>query len=176
MVAILICKLASSAIGVLLAVHSASPPMWVAAVLGILPIWFEVAASRALDIEPGFESRKVFRALDALVDAVVFVLVPAFWYLTVTARDWPVWTAVLGFVFCGIFRLIRFALQGLSADGQFEGLPVTYTGYLWPLIVALERISIWLPIPMILLASAAMVSHRIRISPSLQPRKQGGST
>jgi hypothetical protein len=103
-----------------------------AGILGIAPIWLEVAASRLSGVEPGRESRKSWRLLDGAVDAWAFVIGPAAWLISTGGLPgWAERLALALFLAAGLFRLGRFIRTGLAPDGRFEGLPVTYTGYFW---------------------------------------------
>lgn len=105
--------------------------------IGVLPIWSEALASYFTKFEPAREGLKGWLYLDAAVDAIVFLLAPIIWWALVRADT--SFLRIGGFVFLstGFFRIIRFLLNGLDNSGYFQGLPVTYTGYIWPLMTLL---------------------------------------
>jgi hypothetical protein len=132
------------------------------AVVGVAPIWLEVAVSLLTGIEASLEKRPIWLIADNLVDAVVFLISPvAFPSELIAAVNEFV---PLLFVFCGLFRLVRFVRQGLVDGLYFEGLPVTYTGYAWPAIagIILSPLLYWAPL-LLLPLCWAMLSKRVRI-------------
>ena len=137
--------------------------------IGILPIWFEVIASTLTKVEPARENRRSFLIADALIDISVFLLIPSAWFAWNRPQH-PLHLVCLGvFVFCGIWRIHRFLKIGLDHTGSFQGLPVTYTGYLWPVLFLIsENIpSGQIVSGMLLLATSyAMISSRLRIKAS----------
>jgi hypothetical protein len=103
--------------------------------IGILPIWVEVAISLILKVEPSQEKRKSILFLDAAIDAFSFLLVPAFWFYTQNYQVWPI--AI--FVLSGLWRLQNFLRLGLVSNQYFIGVPVTYMGYLWILVILIPN-------------------------------------
>ncbi len=135
--------------------------------IGIFPIWAEVVASYITKIEPARVKQKKLLYIDAATDLFTFILVPCLWYLIVLQTHMFDLVAIMLFVVCGAYRLIRFVKQGLDDDGMFRGLPVTYTGYLWIVVAtSVNFMFFYLPSIVIILAGLAMVSRRIRLRPS----------
>jgi hypothetical protein len=167
MAVILISKIFGSALGIFALILSRGRTDgmdWIGfGLLGILPIWFEIATTAWTGIEPARETRKAWRWMDAVVDGLVFVWVPTGLFL----REHPESFGVSLFVFAaaGTFRLVRFVGKGLGPTGTFSGLPVTYTGYVWLLVAwgwpHIQWISlIWFAL------GIAMVYPGIRMRPS----------
>lgn len=136
--------------------------------IGVLPIWSEVLASRLTRVEPARETRSSLLFADALADSTSFLIAPAIWFLNLTAQHAPfVLAALVLFVGAGLFRIYRFLRQGLDANGYFTGLPVTYTGYVWIILIGAGSWDLnTLPALVLALLSWAMVSKRIRIRAS----------
>lgn len=109
-------------------------PLISSILIGVLPIWFEVLASFLTKVEPSQEGRLGIRIIDNIVDGIVFILIPAVWYSHFQG------TIVTTFIFiiAGIWRLVKFVKNGLSKN-YFTGLPVTYTGYVWPALILLNQ-------------------------------------
>lgn len=133
--------------------------------IGILPIWSEVLASRITNIEPAQEKNKKWLWVDALIDAWVFLFVPSGWFFWVANENTPLRiSALFIFVMSGLWRLYHFVKKGLSLDGYFRGLPVTYTGYLWLLLILLKNNNLQSLIePFLFLISWGMVTPKIKI-------------
>jgi hypothetical protein len=164
MISTLTAKLVASIVGVALWACFDGPSFGVAAAIGVLPIWLELAATRLSGYEPSLEKRPLWRVVDNSIDAVSFVLVPVAWFACVTRLGWPAYVGLVAFAGCGIFRLIRFVREGLLSDQFFEGLPVTYTGYAWVVLAALDQWEqTWIALALLLALSWAMVSTRIHI-------------
>lgn len=138
------------------------------ALIGVLPIWSEVAASTLTKVEPAREQRQFLLRIDALIDVTVFLLVPAAWFALKVSANFIVLLGLCFFIFCGIWRILRFLKTGLDQSGSFQGLPVTYTGYLWPVLCLLPQTTIGDLITVVLLIalSYAMISSKIRIKAS----------
>jgi phosphatidylserine synthase len=157
-------KLFASIIGAALWVWVDGPSCVVAATVGVLPIWLESAATRLTGCEPSLEKRLLWKVVDNGIDAMSFVLLPVAWFASVTCLGWPAYVGLITFACCGIFRLIRFVRGGLLSEQFFEGLPVTYTGYAWIVLVILDRWEqTWIALALLLALSGAMVSTRIHI-------------
>ena len=164
MIWILAAKLVGSAIGAILWGTFNGPCCGVAAAIGVLPIWLELAATRLTGCEPSLEKRPLWKAVDNGVDAVSFVLLPVAWFACVTCLGWPAYGGLAVFAGCGLYRLIRFVRKGLLSEQFFEGLPVTYTGYAWVVLAAIDQWDQpWIALALLLTLSYAMVSTRIRI-------------
>jgi hypothetical protein len=127
----LLAKVLGTSVGLVAAMRYPGHPVWVAALLGITPIWLELAATAATGLEPSLEKRPLWKFADAVVDALSFVLVPAAWLAAVFGGPGLLPWGLAVFVGCGIYRLQRFVRRGLVDGQHFEGLPVTYTGYAW---------------------------------------------
>lgn len=154
-------KITGTLAGLYLACFHVEHPLLIAVVLGITPIWLEVAATWATGTEPSLETRSAWRYTDALIDALSFVLIPAIWL----GGRYPVLgpSAVL-FAFCGLYRLARFLKRGLVDNQYFIGLPVTYTGYAWlPCAYSIERHSPLSAQILLSLLSFLMVWTRLKI-------------
>jgi hypothetical protein len=155
MIFTLLAKVIGTSVGLTAAVLYPEHPVWVAALIGIPPIWLEVFATLVTGKEPSLETRPGWRRADALVDATSFVLVPAFWLASQFAQP-LLWTGIGFFVCCGLFRLERFLRRGLVEGQHFEGLPVTYTGYVWfACTYALTRG--WVTLPALALCTLAVL-------------------
>ena len=164
MIWILAAKLVGSGVGAALWASFDGPSYGVAAAIGILPIWLELAATRLTGREPSLEKRLLWKVLDNGCDAVSFVLLPVAWFACVTRLGWPAYAGLAAFAGCGTFRLVRFVRKGLVSDQFFEGLPVTYTGYAWVVLAAIDQWGQpWVALALLLCLSYAMVSTRIRI-------------
>lgn len=163
MVFTLLAKLLGTSVGLVAATGYPHHPVWVAALLGIPPIWLEVAATAGTGLEPSLESRPAWRWADALVDAASFVCVPALWLGSAFPHP-LLWCGLALFIGCGLFRLGRFLRRGLVDGQHFEGLPVTYTGYVWfPCAYALAHD--WVLLPTLALCTLAflMVWTRFKV-------------
>lgn len=93
--------------------------------------------------------------LDALVDCVSFVAVPAMCVLALVP-GWTLLAGVLVFVAAGLFRLARFQAEGL-VQGGYRGMPVTYNGYLFPAAIVVIHVTptaspLWWYVPLLLSA------------------------
>jgi phosphatidylserine synthase len=73
--------------------------------------------------------------IENLTDFFCFVAVPAAFAFAVCRNQYLAF-AIAMFVVCGIFRLARFQVEGLVRGG-YRGLPVTYNGYIFPLMAFL---------------------------------------
>lgn len=165
----MLAKLAASFFGLMMTGLKSDLSVYLQAFLiGILPIWSEVLASRITRVEPSLEKSKKWLIADAVVDALVFLIVPGGWFLWMTHEARFVeGAAVLIFVLGGVWRLINFTRTGLNTDGYFRGLPVTYTGYLWILLILCRSVNgEWLVAPLLLLVTWAMITRRIKIKVS----------
>jgi hypothetical protein len=111
-------------------------PLLISFLIGVLPIWFEVLASFLTKIEPAREQRFIIKTIDNLVDSVVFILMPAIWYSFFQKID----LTIIIFILAGIWRLIKFVRLKKVGD-FFIGLPVTYTGYIWPILILTNKIA-----------------------------------
>jgi phosphatidylserine synthase len=103
--------------------------------------------------------------LEGFADFLCFVLAPAAFSLRV-AESVVVALAAAVFIVSGMWRIARFNVEGLKA-GRYEGLPVTYNGYIFAAL-ALISFHAHLPAtvifaPAMLILAAAMVSRKIRI-------------
>jgi len=161
MMACILSKLVSSLVAVFVVWRWPGLPLLHAACLGILPVWAEVVASLVTKTEPGREGRFGVRLIDNLVDGYVFILVPSLWWAYFHPAAW----GLLLFVPAGVFRLQRFVRRGLSAAGMFEGLPVTYTGYLWVVLQLVDHY--WFTQIAFSVMGLLMVSFWIKVKPSL---------
>jgi hypothetical protein len=160
----MVAKLFASIIGAAVWVWFDGPCYVVAAAIGVLPIWLELAATRLTGCEPSLEKRPLWKVVDNGIDAISFVVLPVAWFASVTRLGWPAYLGLVTFTCCGFFRLIRFVRKGLISDRFFEGLPVTYTGYSWVVLAVLDRWQqSWIALVLLLALSGAMVSTRIRI-------------
>jgi hypothetical protein len=102
--------------------------------IGVLPIWSEALASYLTKFEPAREGRKLWLYLDAAVDAGVFLVAPLTWWgMNQSMEEWFYLSSAV-FLGAGLFRIVRFLRRGIDNHGYFQGLPVTYTGYIWPLM------------------------------------------
>ncbi len=124
--------------------------------IGVLPIWLEVLTSFLTKVEPSRETRLNFKILDNVVDGITFIITPAIWYSLVQGLD----VAIIIFILAGLWRLIKFVKNGLT-ENCFIGLPVTFTGYVWPLLILMSKIP-YHNLLLIILAWA-MNSKHIRI-------------
>src|SRR5512135_3517745 len=102
--------------------HPAWPLVVRAFVVGVLPIWGEVAASFLLKVEPARERSRKWLLSDAIADALAFLVVPSLWFwLVASQHSWYLAATLLFFVAAGIWRIIRFLRFGLDASGYFQG-------------------------------------------------------
>lgn len=106
--------------------------------IGVFPIWAEVIASYITKVEPSKERRLKIKISDNVVDGIVFILIPAIWYFKTQGQNFII-IFILIFIIAGIWRLIKFVKTGLI-ENYFTGLPVTYTGYVWPLLILMQKI------------------------------------
>lgn len=162
-------KITASLLGVLIASTLLSFPIAQALAVGVFPIWVEVVASFFTRVEPAREKNRRLLQADAAADIFCFLLAPLGWYLSSRQQQDPfIYAASLVFLTCGLYRICRFLKKGLSKDGYFSGLPVTYTGYLWPILVLLPENAWGKSLVAISLAivSWAMVSSHISIKAS----------
>ncbi|MCB0348944.1 MAG: hypothetical protein KDD37_08905 [Bdellovibrionales bacterium] len=135
--------------------------------IGVFPIWAEVIASTITKVEPAREKRKSLLYIDAIIDMLVFILVPAAWCYTVLKPSAYEATHIAIFIIFGASRLVNFVKNGLSKEGTFSGLPVTYTGYIWLVVVLLAELQFhYFSYLIIALAGFAMVFKKIQIHPS----------
>jgi CDP-diacylglycerol--serine O-phosphatidyltransferase len=87
--------------------------------------------------------------LDSLSDIPLYLLFPLQYWIT--ENNIPLFIAVIVTI-CGIFRLIRFSIQGfLQKNGEltYRGLPVYYLQILLVLTIIIPISSIWLSIALI---------------------------
>lgn len=150
--------------------YSISLPLQ-AFLIGIFPIWSEVLASYTTNVEPARVQNKFLIYLDGVMDVFVFILVPSFWFWLVTGKTQIEFFGLLIFFCCGFFRIIRFITKGLNREGKFSGLPVTYTGYIWIVLIGIYEMNIaglssYLSLVLLVIVSIAMVTKKIQISPS----------
>lgn len=110
-------------------------PLLTSFFIGVLPIWMEVLTSFLTKVEPSREKNITLKIIDNVVDGMVFILIPAIWYSI--SQELSIATFI--FVIAGILRLVKFVRNGLSGN-FFIGLPVTYTGYVWPLLILMNQI------------------------------------
>ncbi len=143
-------------------------PLVQAFLIGIAPIWSEVLISQLTNIEPAREKRQALLITDALVDIISFILVPMIWYFNLNKpSSYLVQVSLTLFLLSGIFRILRFLRNGLDDRGYFSGLPVTYTGYTWILITAVNNFdSTYIPTTLLICLSWAMLSKHIKIPAS----------
>lgn len=137
------------------------------AILGIAPIWLELLACKLFQVEPGAERRKNWRLMDAAADSFSFLLMPVAVFLALTCLDpgthWSLPLSAGVFLAAGLFRIARFLREGLT-DGCFLGLPVTYTGYLWPLLAFLvDKKLAWMACFLLLLFAWLMVWKKLKL-------------
>ena len=140
--------------------------------LGAAPIWLELFATQISGVEPSLENRRGWRLADAGIDAFSFLLAPTIWmggrvlprlFLFESGRR-ALTLALLVFLVAGLYRFGRFLRDGLAEGEYFDGLPVTYTGYLWAPWVYLARWGWVEPAVTVLgFASLAMVWKGLRI-------------
>lgn len=153
-----------------------------AAILLLLRGYFYLSFSLALvalvlDAFDGMLARKLHqesefgRQLDSHVDVFIYLLYPALaCYLPLALRGiFPV-LAISVFLAAGIFRLVRFTLQGFSstADGAraYSGLPVYYNHLLLLGLVALKLYGVpYFDVlaPVLLLAAAALMVSTVKV-------------
>ncbi len=147
--------------------HTLKAPVYLQSfVIGILPIWLEVLASTLLRYEPSREKNPLWLRLDAVIDTVTFVVVPTIWFCSVSEPR-GLFLGLVVFVTSGCARILRFLENGLSSEGAFTGLPVTYTGYLWSIFVFFEDQNFTvLTLAFLFTASWAMLSKNIKIKAS----------
>ena len=136
--------------------------------IGVLPLWLELLAAWITRCDPSLETRPPWRYADAAVDTVCFVLIPSFWL----GLQYPVLGFdLLVFASSGLYRILRFLRYGLVAGRYFEGLPVSYTGYLWMGLVMLLRKDWIVPaMGLLYVTSFFMVWSRLKIRRAQIPR------
>jgi hypothetical protein len=103
--------------------------------IGVLPIWSEALASRLLKFEPAREVQKYWLYVDAATDIAVFLMAPLVWLCLSSSGGFLLQFGMTVFLAAGLFRIGRFLKSGLDSSGYFQGLPVTYTGYIWPIMM-----------------------------------------
>ncbi|MFM6928631.1 MAG: hypothetical protein ACKOX6_09210 [Bdellovibrio sp.] len=129
--------------------------------IGVLPIWSEVFASFLLKYEPAREGNKSLLLVDAVVDGLVFVIVPVGWFWFTLQPEAILIVPLLVFLGAGMYRLFRFLKRGLAQSGYFQGLPVTYTGYVWLLLIYLVEVKLfWLALAILLTLSFLMATPK----------------
>jgi hypothetical protein len=135
--------------------------------VGILPIWAEVLASFLQKVEPARATSVWFLKSDALVDGLVFLIFPSMWFFHMypTVNYFLIFSNMI-FIVAGIYRILRFLKTGLTADGSFIGLPVTYTGYQWLLYVWLKSNNLDIVICFLFLALALVMASKIKVKAS----------
>jgi len=132
---------------------------------------FLVLASLADLLTDSYSSRRGWQRsrsdveVESLVDFTCFVWAPI--ALVLRLRPDPTTLAACAvFVLCGLYRLARFNVEGMSGS-RYAGLPVTYAGVVVPLLALVDWASpsagSWL-VPVGLLASAAGMASRIPIA------------
>lgn len=158
---------------VIIVLFETLPNYIIAFILGILPIWSEVLTTKITKIEPALTKSKKWLVIDALVDAFSFVLIPSSWFgihtikQTISVNQKMQLLALFAFVACGLWRLIQFVRTGLNKDNYFRGVPVTYMGYLWILLILLENLNLQILTSFVLLlASWSMISKHIKVKVS----------
>ncbi|ADE14366.1 CDP-diacylglycerol/serine O-phosphatidyltransferase [Nitrosococcus halophilus Nc 4] len=77
------------------------------------------------------------RQLDSLADLVSFGVAPVFLYYMLDFPGAFVTTILLFFVTCGMLRLARY---NISQQKDFEGVPITVNGIIFPLLYAISLI------------------------------------
>jgi CDP-diacylglycerol--serine O-phosphatidyltransferase len=77
------------------------------------------------------------RQLDSLADLVSFGVAPVFMYYTLSFPNIFIITILLFFVACGMLRLARY---NISEQRDFEGIPITVNGVIFPLLYAISLI------------------------------------
>lgn len=75
--------------------------------------------------------------LDSLADLVSFGVAPVLLYYTLIASGIFTTTVLLFFIACAVLRLAR---HNLSSGEEFEGVPITVNGILFPLLYGLSHI------------------------------------
>lgn len=142
--------------------------IWIQAFLiGIFPIWIEVLASSITRTEPARTRNKFLLYLDGVIDLFVFIVIPAIWFWSSTVKTEILFLVLVMFIGCGFFRIIRFMVKGLNSEGKFSGLPVTYTGYVWIIMMGLDHLKLsYLSFVFLIIVSLAMITKKIQISPS----------
>lgn len=148
--------------------------LWLAATGQALPAGLCLVAAVWMDAMAGWSplARKTVRTdahlqLEGLVDFLCFVCAPAVLAMVLQRSPWILLPAGL-FILAGTYRLARFNVEGVDAQGRYVGLPVTYNGYLIPLALWLASYlpapgQAWLVSAFLLLTAAAMASRRFTI-------------
>lgn len=131
----------------------------------ILAVWADAAVG-FIAKRRQWPARSEHIQADALADCACFIWAPAH-FLVVLHPSIPVLAAIPLFFFAGIYRMVRFAAEGL-VGGTYRGLPVTYNGYLIPCgaLAAHYAGPPWgagIGAATLLTAAALMVSSRLKI-------------
>lgn len=130
---------------------------WAALLLllrGFFYLSFSLAlAALVLDAFDGMLARRLRqesefgRQLDSHVDVFIYLLYPALaFYLPLGLRSWPATACISIFLAAGIFRLVRFTLQGFAATEAgaraYSGMPVYFNHLLLLALLALKLYSV----------------------------------
>ena len=97
----------------------------------ILAVWAD-AVLGWIARRHGWEKTFTHCQLEGFVDFICFIWAPVEFVLAQNESRLPLYAIPL-FILAGCFRLARFNVEGLVA-GKYRGLPVTYNGYLFPLV------------------------------------------
>jgi len=157
------CILFRCGMGVLVLLLALQRHIPVAAVGLVFCVWADVliayVARRRL-----WEKSDSSLQLEGMADFICFVVAPGLLaFMQVPAPSTCI--ALLIFILAGAYRIARFNVEGLI-DGKYAGLPVTYNGYIFPL---LSLIAAYTPYGMpayfiaMMIVSAAMATRYIRI-------------
>lgn len=128
-----------------------------------IAFWW-VFGALAIDMVDGSLARRynavswLGRWLDTASDVVIYLLFPCvYWYLNTDIPMGPLLILVAG----GIFRLVRYTIQGLRVHGNgfyFDGMPVYYIHVLLALSIVAHINSAWL-IVLLPIVAGLMVSR-----------------
>lgn len=126
-------------VAMILAVQGAVELALVGLILAGLADLFDGVVARRLRLD---DYEKEFGVqLDTTVDVVSFISTPA---VIALSTGWLSWFAVLGivwFVIAGVVRLSHFntlSIRGADRSTHHQGLPVTYTALIFPLLFLLR--------------------------------------
>lgn len=102
------------------------------------------------------------KQLDSLADLVSFGVAPAFLYFSLDSHHWLKTSILIFFVTCGMLRLARY---NISDSKDFEGVPISVNGVLFPALFALtalapETLKAW---PAVFLIQGLLMVSSLRI-------------
>ena len=104
--------------------------------------------------------------IEGFIDFLCFVIAPIIFVFSYSSHIFLLPGSLL-FAFAGIYRICRYNIESLT-EGKYQGLPVTYNGYLFPMGGILEHYLLsgyatGLFFCLFVIVSFLMVSRKIRV-------------